>query len=80
MVIAIKFVVFFRLGVRVGDHDVSKSVDCEKNENNEEFCSPPFKDLAVEEVIPHPEYNKKTHSHDIGLLRVTKMNITQGNT
>ncbi|XP_018568809.1 serine protease 7-like [Anoplophora glabripennis] len=63
------------LGVRVGEHKISSKVDCEVQDDGNEVCSPlPVQDLAIEEVIVHPGYDKEVISNDIGLLRVSKMN------
>ncbi|RZC43210.1 uncharacterized protein BDFB_002243, partial [Asbolus verrucosus] len=71
---------FSLLGVRIGEHDISTSVDCEITREGEKICSPPHQDLAIEEIIPHPDYNSKAYTNDIGLLRVaTPMTITLEN-
>ncbi|XP_044263813.1 melanization protease 1-like isoform X2 [Tribolium madens] len=58
------------LGVRVGEHDIRTVTDCEINKHNERFCAPPFQDLQIEKIIPHPQFNKKFLTNDIALLRV----------
>jgi secreted trypsin-like serine protease len=66
-----------RLGVRVGEHNIKTRIDCEIKDG-EQICAPPFKDLSIEEIIPHPNYNAKAFTNDIGLLRVSSMDLTQG--
>ncbi|KAJ8965979.1 hypothetical protein NQ314_003807 [Rhamnusium bicolor] len=65
--------------VRVGEHSISSKVDCEIQENGKELCSKhPVQDLAIEEVIIHPGFNKTVIVNDIGLIRVSKINLEVG--
>lgn len=41
-------------------------------------CNPPVQDVAIEKVIPHEEFKKGTNGFDIGLLRVSTMNLEVG--
>lgn len=67
-----------RLGVRIGEHNIMNTTDCEIQEDGTTKCNGPVQDLAIEEIIPHPDYNLSDISNDIGLLRVSKMNLTIG--
>ncbi|KAJ8925739.1 hypothetical protein NQ315_009587 [Exocentrus adspersus] len=68
--------IFPLVGVRVGEHKISTKVDCEIRHNGKEFCSPnSVQDLAIEEVIIHPQFNRSIIVNDIGLLRVSEMNM-----
>lgn len=66
----------YRIGVRVGEYDLSNEVDCEKDEDNDtkKCIKAPVQDLQIEELIPHPNFTKKYNSedgfNDIGLIRV----------
>eukprot|EP00397_Hematodinium_sp_SG-2012_P050051 GEMP01057991.1.p1 GENE.GEMP01057991.1~~GEMP01057991.1.p1 ORF type:complete len:342 (+),score=-9.98 GEMP01057991.1:89-1114(+) len=52
--------------VRVGEWDRSTEPDCMRN-----LCAPPAQDFNIEEVISHPNYNKRGQfSDDIALLRL----------
>ncbi|KAK3869554.1 hypothetical protein Pcinc_025138 [Petrolisthes cinctipes] len=52
--------------VRIGEHTISKSPDCEKGR-----CAPPPQDIQVSEVIRHPQYgNPCRECNDIALLRL----------
>ncbi|XP_060521818.1 phenoloxidase-activating factor 3-like [Cylas formicarius] len=62
-------------GIRVGEHSIRNSTDCELQPNNSIKCAPPVQDLDIEEVIPHPSYNAASFTNDIGLLRVSSMNF-----
>lgn len=59
-------------GVRIGDHDYKTSVDCETSAFGVKVCAPPFQDLAIEDVLPHPQFNLNTTGNDIALLRLAR--------
>lgn len=59
---------FYRAGVRLGEHDINKEIDC--HPQNPDDCAPRVQDFAVEEVIPHPGYSSTKLENDIGLLRI----------
>ncbi|XP_076268845.1 phenoloxidase-activating factor 3-like isoform X2 [Rhynchophorus ferrugineus] len=61
--------------VRVGEHSIKNSTDCEIQPNKKLKCNPPVQDLRVEEIIPHPYFNKTTLTNDIGLIRVSNINL-----
>lgn len=54
---------FFRIEVRLGEHDLRTERDCQ------DVCAPPVQDIAVEEIIPHPRY-RRPEKNDIGLIRL----------
>lgn len=62
----------FRIGVRVGEYDKSTDRDCLKK-----FCNDPIQDIAIEERIPHPDFQRNTYENDIGLLRVTPIKFNE---
>ncbi|CAH1283068.1 unnamed protein product [Diabrotica balteata] len=67
------------LDVRVGEYNTSSRIDCIKDQNGRTKCiKDPIQNLAIEEVIPHPEFNPNVIANDIGLLRVAKMNLNAG--
>lgn len=70
--------IIYRLGVRVGEHDIQSKIDCQTAADGTKKCNGPVQDLAIEKIIPHPEYNTKIIQNDIGLLRVSKMNLSVG--
>ncbi|XP_055691133.1 uncharacterized protein LOC129794355 [Lutzomyia longipalpis] len=51
--------------VRIGEYNTSTDPDCEEDD-----CAPAVKDIAIEEQIIHPNYNLKTRTGDIALLRL----------
>ena len=67
-----------RIGVRVGEYDLRTTTDCQ-TDNGEEICSPPVQDLAIEKVIPHARFDSKSILNDIALIRVSKIDLEQGN-
>lgn len=62
----------FSAGVRIGDHNYITPVDCEISEYGEQVCAPPFQDIAIEDIIPHPQFNVSAIANDIGLLRLAR--------
>ncbi|XP_072392613.1 trypsin-1-like [Diabrotica undecimpunctata] len=65
------------LGVRVGEYDLSNKgaeKDCIFTE-----CNYPVQDLAIEEIISHPNYESKDKKNDIGLLRVQPITFNNKN-
>ncbi|XP_044265436.1 uncharacterized protein LOC123011851 [Tribolium madens] len=68
------------IGVRVGDHNIQTQKDCELTSEGDLVCAPPYQDLSIEEIIPHPSYDTALHTNDVGLLRVTRMNLSLENT
>lgn len=59
------------LGVRVGEHDVRTRIDCETVGRNVTTCAPPVQDIGIATTIPHPNYERASFSHDIGLIRLS---------
>ncbi|XP_017773667.1 PREDICTED: serine protease easter-like isoform X1 [Nicrophorus vespilloides] len=59
-------------GVRLGEHDFSTEQDCETSLDGDTVCSPPYQDMGIEKVIPHPLYNRTALQNDIGLLRLAR--------
>lgn len=58
-----------RSSVRLGEWDTNSAEDCE-----DDTCSDPPIDVAVEERISHENYNpnSKTQENDIALLRLSR--------
>ncbi|CAH1116597.1 unnamed protein product [Phaedon cochleariae] len=67
------------LGVRVGEYNIQTKIDCELTRKNEQKCSEPVQDLVIEEILVHPGFNGTVIQNDIGLLRVSRMNLTVAN-
>uniref|UniRef100_A0A6P7FL11 CLIP domain-containing serine protease n=1 Tax=Diabrotica virgifera virgifera TaxID=50390 RepID=A0A6P7FL11_DIAVI len=68
------------LDVRVGEYNTSSVIDCVMDQNGIAKCiNDPIQNLAIEEIIPHPEFNPNVIANDIGLLRVSRMNINAEN-
>ncbi|XP_063907843.1 serine protease grass-like [Zophobas morio] len=67
------------IGVRVGEHNIRTQKDCEFDKWNGEICAPPYQDLGVEAVITHPEFSSRYLSNDIGLIRVSPIDLSQEN-
>ncbi|XP_072390786.1 serine protease grass-like [Diabrotica undecimpunctata] len=68
------------LDVRVGEYNTSSSIDCISDIYGKKKCiMDPIQNVAIEEIIPHPEFNSKTIENDIGLLRVANINLVAEN-
>ncbi|XP_070528702.1 phenoloxidase-activating factor 3-like isoform X2 [Cardiocondyla obscurior] len=67
--------------VRVGEHDISKERDCEKDsEGREIFCAEKYQDFGIENVTFHPNYTKEHKQNDIALIRLNgTLNFTRLN-
>ncbi|XP_061721277.1 melanization protease 1-like isoform X2 [Cydia pomonella] len=60
------------LGVRIGEHDVDTTSDCQ-GEPPTLTCESKIQDIRIEEAIPHPEYHGKPNiKNDIGIIRLKK--------
>ncbi|XP_071450634.1 phenoloxidase-activating factor 3-like [Hetaerina americana] len=62
------------VSVRLGEHNLTSSIDCENDFAPEEtFCAPPPQDVPVEKVIPHPGYvGVRDIQNDIALIRLSR--------
>ena len=59
--------------VRVGDHDISKERDCDKDiDNLELYCAEKYQEFGIEIIHYHPEYSRPNFENDIALLRLDK--------
>ncbi|XP_032667922.1 CLIP domain-containing serine protease 2-like [Odontomachus brunneus] len=59
------------IGVRVGDHDISKERDCDRDKNGLEIlCAEKYQDFGIESVHFHPEYTRTKLQNDIALIRL----------
>jgi transmembrane serine protease 9 len=59
------------IGVRVGDHDISKERDCDVDKMGfEVLCIERYQDFGVESIHYHPQYTRSKLQNDIALIRV----------
>ncbi|XP_070152531.1 ovochymase [Polyergus mexicanus] len=59
------------IGVRVGDHDISKERDCDYDENGLEVqCAERYQDFGVESFYYHPDYTRTKLQNDIALIKL----------
>ncbi|XP_061391017.1 serine protease grass-like [Musca vetustissima] len=59
------------IGVRLGEHDISTVQDCMKT-GPKIKCNPPVEDFGIENIVTHPEYNKRKHVNDIALIKLDR--------
>lgn len=64
-----QFYLFRRIGVRLGEHDLDTTKDCEFGE-----CAAPPITVGIERIIVHENYNPrhKEHTDDIALIRLDR--------
>lgn len=67
-----------RSSVRIGEFDLSKTIDYDDIGYGKRKYNEPVQDLEIEEIIPYPGYDPESFANDIGLLRVAKMNLSIG--
>ncbi|XP_060534549.1 CLIP domain-containing serine protease HP8-like, partial [Cylas formicarius] len=53
------------IGVRLGEYDLRNTEDCEEG-----YCAPKVQDFRAEKMMIHPNYNKRTYTNDIALIRL----------
>ncbi|XP_019880112.2 CLIP domain-containing serine protease HP8 isoform X2 [Aethina tumida] len=53
------------IGVRLGEYDVDKVIDCEDG-----YCAPAPQDFYIESFVVHPGYDPKTFVNDIGIIKL----------
>lgn len=68
----------FRIGVRVGEHNIITQIDCEIQADKSKKCNGPVQDLPVQKIITHPGYDSSRLINDIGLVKIAKMNLSIG--
>lgn len=62
----------------MGEHDVSKSKDCELNEDGEEECAPPIETYKIDKTIIHEDFNSNKIENDVALIRLSqRININK---
>ncbi|KAH8310326.1 hypothetical protein KR044_000782, partial [Drosophila immigrans] len=55
------------IGVRLGEHNLATEVDCTVRQTD---CLPPYEEFGVEEIRPHPNYDRASNSYDIALIKL----------
>lgn len=62
-----KIYFIFSVGVRLGEHNLDNTEDCDEEGN---YCAPPTQDFYIEDIKVHPLYDSKTFHNDIALIRL----------
>lgn len=65
--------IFSRIGVRMGEHDLDKNPDCQFLGGRREECLPPFEEYGIEDIRPHPNYEHNTINFDIALIKLDRV-------
>lgn len=60
--------------VRLGEWDTRTDPDCQDFADDERVCNDGHEDVAVENLIPHPNYNRSSplKMNDIALIRLAQ--------
>ncbi|XP_031327726.1 CLIP domain-containing serine protease 2-like isoform X2 [Photinus pyralis] len=60
--------------VRLGEHNIDTPIDCETMSMDKAYkvCAPPVQDIAIAELIPHPQFSSSLKSNDIALIRLAQ--------
>ncbi|XP_031354805.1 melanization protease 1-like isoform X2 [Photinus pyralis] len=59
------------VGVRLGDFNRTSVEDCVHHTIFGEECSEPVQEFEIDEIIPHPKFNKSTSEDDIAVIRLS---------
>ncbi|KAA0203570.1 hypothetical protein HAZT_HAZT007334 [Hyalella azteca] len=59
--------------VRLGEHTVSRDIDCENNDFGQQRCAPHPQDIRPESAVLHPNYDRPgcLRCNDIALIRLS---------
>lgn len=60
--------IFFRVWIRLGEHNIETVKDCNPIQG---ICAPPVQDVAIDDVIIHPDYAPNSYKNDIALIRLS---------
>ncbi|MPC19142.1 Serine protease easter [Portunus trituberculatus] len=63
---------FYGLKVRLGEHDLSKKIDCPQDYIDAKECAPSPLDFKPESITIHPDYSPTLLINDISLIRLGK--------
>lgn len=56
--------------MRVGEHDLTKEIDCESYDDGDwNVCADKYQDFNFEKVDVHPLYSSTSLQNDIALIR-----------
>lgn len=58
------------ISVRLGEHDISKEVDCDHFYSDDLGCAAPPQDIEVVQFIAHPLFSRRTRKNDIALIKL----------
>ncbi|CAH1116588.1 unnamed protein product [Phaedon cochleariae] len=55
------------IGVRLGEYDVDKTEDCDKNTL---YCAPLPQDIPIENIFVYPDYSRRGWKNDIAMIKL----------
>uniref|UniRef100_A0A8D8F8J9 Venom serine protease Bi-VSP n=1 Tax=Culex pipiens TaxID=7175 RepID=A0A8D8F8J9_CULPI len=56
--------------VRLGEHDVSSTIDC--NPNDASDCAPPVQDVDIDYIVRHQRHDNRRKQNNIALIRLAR--------
>lgn len=65
------------VSVRLGEHKISNTTDCENNED-EVVCADPVQDIPVDTVVKHSKYSRLNKINDIAIIRLKRDAVLNG--
>ncbi|CRL05909.1 CLUMA_CG019129, isoform A [Clunio marinus] len=58
--------------VRIGEHTISKDIDCNNYKDNSTCSDLPVEDIEIESIISHKDFNNENMINDIALIRLSR--------
>lgn len=62
---------YFRISVRLGEHNVSSVEDCQFLRGKRR-CAPPVEDIEVDEIYTYDVFNASRRINDIALVKLAR--------
>ncbi|XP_034116679.2 serine protease grass-like isoform X2 [Drosophila albomicans] len=60
------------IGVRLGEHNLDTDNDCSTWLGYKTDCLPPYEEFGIEDIRPHPKFERHTNSYDIALIKLNQ--------
>ncbi|KAH8310331.1 hypothetical protein KR044_000781, partial [Drosophila immigrans] len=60
------------VAVRMGEHNLDTEEDCTVRHGQQTDCLPPYEEFGVEDIRPHPKFDRPSNSYDIALIKLNR--------